>query len=102
MPRVAKPTEAGFTKTVLQFAKLHGWKVHHGRPALTAKGWRTPVMGDVGFPDIVLARAGRVLFAELKVGKNKPTHEQALWLAACGGVVWRPEMWDTISATLRG
>jgi hypothetical protein len=53
-----------------------------------------------GFPDLVLVRDGRIVFAELKVGRNRTTAAQDAWLAAlrrCGltAVVWRPEDWHS-------
>ncbi len=99
--KTLKLTEAKFTKMVIDLAKLHHWRVAHFRPARTNKGWRTAMSGDVGFPDLVLAKAGRVVFAELKVGKNWPTAEQAVWLEALEGsqnlsCIWYPEDWDDI------
>lgn len=103
------PNEAEFTAQVIQYAQLHGWRVAHFRPALTAKGWRTPVQGDgKGYPDLTLAKPGQLVFAELKVGKNAPAPEQSLWLAVLGtapgvGVyLWTPESWPEIERTLGG
>jgi hypothetical protein len=77
--------------------------VHHTRPALNRRGeWRTPIQGDAGFPDIVLARDGRIIFAELKRTGGRPTPQQQMWLetlAQCDGVevyVWNPNDWDRI------
>ena len=101
--RVAKLPEISerqFTDQVIELARLCGWHVVHFRPAKTAKGYRTALQGHAGFPDICAAKVGRVLFAELKVGKNKPTDEQAQWLAALDGdaetYVWYPQHWGTI------
>jgi hypothetical protein len=54
-----------------------------------------------------LLRPPRLLVAELKVGKNKPTAAQAEWLSAfrAAGVpafVWRPQDWPAIEQALRG
>src|SRR5690606_28778418 len=57
-----------------------GWKVHHTRPARTDKGWRTPLQGDAGYPDLTMARRGRVVIAELKSESGRVTREQAAWL----------------------
>jgi hypothetical protein len=67
-------------------------------------GWRTPVQGDPGTPDFVLARGGVVLLAELKTDRGRPTPDQVAWLGAAGGHgrLWRPADWDAILATLRG
>lgn len=100
-------TEREFTSQIVELCHLLGWRVAHFRPAWTGRGWRTPVQGDgAGFPDIIAARGARVIAAELKVGKGKPTAEQLEWLAvlAAAGVVttvWRPEDFDRIAETLR-
>lgn len=80
---------------VIEAAQLQGWCVMHQRPARTAKGWRTAIEGDAGFPDLVLARDGVVLLRELKREKEKPRPDQVTWLDALGdhGGVWRPSDW---------
>lgn len=84
--------ETDFTRAVLDLARLRGWKVTHFRPARTEKGWRTPVQGDAGFVDVVLARDGVVIHAELKTTKGRMTKEQAEWAIALGDShrLWRP------------
>lgn len=91
-------TEAQLQAAVIELAHLRGWKVAHFRPAQTAKGWRTPVQGDNGFPDLVLARRGDVLLIELKSEKGKVEPEQLAWGEAIGITwkVWRPSDWDLI------
>lgn len=88
---------------VLQTAALCGWRFCHFRPARTAQGWRTPVQGHRGFPDVALAKDGRFLAVELKGPKGKPSPDQLLWLAALGdhGRLWRPTNEDEIKETLR-
>jgi hypothetical protein len=70
-------TEAEFTDTVLRWAKVYRWRRFHVRG-----NTRRLIQGDVGFVDLVLVRKGCLIFAELKVGKNKPAPEQEAWLAA--------------------
>lgn len=100
--KTLRETEAGFTAAVLDLAKLHGWRSAHFRPAMTAHGWRTPVQGDgKGFPDLVLVRGPRIIFAELKAAKGRLSDEQEAWLADLRGTpaevyVWRPDDWDAI------
>jgi hypothetical protein len=88
---------------VLDLAKLKGWMVVHYRPARTAKGWRTPLEGDKGCPDIILARRGVVLLVELKSATGGPTKEQRAWLDALGGHarLWKPKDWDDILKELK-
>ncbi len=99
-------SEAEFQTQVMQFAKLHGWRVAHFRPGLTKDGrWRTAVSGDgKGFLDLVLVRE-RVIFAELKTERGQLTPEQLAWAAVLEMAgqtvcVWRPSDWAGIEQTL--
>ena len=106
--RAKKLSEAEFTRMVLALARLRGWRSAHFRPARTSTGWRTAVSGDgVGFPDLLLVKGTVLIVAELKVGRNKLTPEQAVWIAAfeAAGVpayCWRPCDWADIEAVLEG
>jgi hypothetical protein len=100
-------TEKEFTSQVIQLARLFGWRVSHFRPAQTRHGWRTAVSGDgAGFPDLVMVRGGRMIVAELKVGRNKATAEQNRWLDAfravpgCRVYLWFPCDWPMIERVL--
>lgn len=53
-----------------------GWRWHHVRRADWAQQ-----MGHAGFPDIVAARDGRILFLELKTESGRIDPEQTRWLA---------------------
>lgn len=99
-------TEREFQSQVVALARILGWRVHHTRPARTASGWRTPIQGDAGWPDLVLLRGSRLVVAELKVGRNRPTAEQAAWLEALNKAIaevylWTPLDWDEIERLLR-
>lgn len=94
---------------VIQLAHLFGWRVAHFRAAQTLSGhWRTACAGDgAGFPDLVLLKPDRVIYAECKGPKTRVSVEQHLWiegLRAAGQDVriWRPSDWPEIEATLRG
>lgn len=95
-------TEADWLRQVIDTALLHGWRVSHSRPARTSQGWRTPVQGHIGAPDLLLARGGDVICAELKTDRGRVSPEQHLWLAALGdhGRVWRPRDRDHVLARL--
>jgi hypothetical protein len=105
MTPAVKMSEYQLLSAVVQTAHTFGWLVHHDRPAMTEKGWRTPVQGDIGYPDLTLARRGRVLFVELKTDTGKLTEGQYGWLAALTDddnpfgsghpttQVWRPADW---------
>jgi hypothetical protein len=96
-------TEAAFQQRIVDLATLTGWHVTHFRAVFTGGRWRTPLTGHAGFPDLVLARNGVVLHAELKTDRGRLTAEQKAWLHALGphGRIWRPSDWDAIVATLR-
>jgi hypothetical protein len=76
------PTEAEFTRLVLQVARAKGWarRYHTHDSRRSSKG----------FPDWVMVNVAqkRILFLELKGwGARKPSDEQLEWLAdlaACG------------------
>ena len=96
-------SEAQFTSAVIELAMYRGWMVCHFRPARTARGWRTPIEGHKGFPDLVMARDGKVIYAELKVGRNKLRPDQELWATALPDLyVWTPaQLRDEIPDVLR-
>jgi len=92
-------TEEAFKAQILKLAGYLGWRTAHFRPAMTKRGWRTAVQGDgAGFPDLVLVRPPRLIFAELKSAKGKPSPEQVAWLSclwecereSLETYVWRP------------
>jgi hypothetical protein len=86
-------TERDYQRTILDTAKMFGWRIHHTRPAWTGKGWRTPLQGHAGFPDLVLAHehVTGVLFVELKRSDNQLTEDQARWgtVLTAAGADWR-------------
>lgn len=96
-------SESHLQSRIIDTAQLLGWRVAHFRAARTAKGWRTPLEGDPGFPDLVLARDGCLLAAELKAETGHVSAHQVEWLRHLGdhGRLWRPSDWDDIHAVLR-
>jgi hypothetical protein len=76
----ATATEADCQATIIEAARTLGYRVHHTRAARSRRGWRTPVQGDAGFPDLVLAGHGHLLVVELKRRGNRPTAQQQAWL----------------------
>lgn len=94
-------SEKQFTEMVVDRARWQGWLVFHPLAARTSKGWRTAGQGTPqGFPDLTLAKDGRVLFVELKSERGRLTEAQKTWLEALGGHVWRPSDWQKITAVL--
>lgn len=106
-------TEAQLQSAVIDAAHTFGWLVHHVKPARTPDGqFLTRIAGDAGFPDLVLARGGEVLFVELKSAVGKLRAAQEVWRDALmppetdathDYLVWRPSDWSdgTIIGALR-
>jgi hypothetical protein len=119
----ARLTEQQLLDRILHLAERTGWAVHHDRPARRAgAGWHTAIAGHAGFPDLVLARRGVVLFRELKgyqasgllgrVSSEQRDWGQQLWpgwrmphvadetanAARRGWLfdVWTPDDWDPL------
>ena len=85
-----KMTESQLQASILDLARTHRLLAFHVRDSRKSIG--------VGFPDLVLAGVGGVLFRELKNETLQPTPEQMTWLGTleAGGAdtaLWRPEHW---------
>lgn len=75
--------ESDFRRAVLDLADRFGWKVYAPQPKHKPQGY-TPK----GWPDLTLARRGRIVFLELKKQKGGTvTTEQQEWIdeLACVG-----------------
>jgi hypothetical protein len=91
-------SEARFLANVRAYALAHGWKFYHTHYSCKS---------DEGFPDVVCARAGRLVFLELKSATGKPTEAQMQWLGVLAHSVpgvevdcfW-PEDWPKIQEIL--
>lgn len=104
-------TEREFQAQVLTLAARLGWQAWHDRATNAARrcsacgATRRVPRNDPGWPDLVLVRRPRVVFAELKSERGAPTAEQEAWLdelRACGqeAYVWRPSQLDEIEEVL--
>ena len=94
-----------FERVITDALRLFGWRFVHQRPAQTARGWRTALTGDRGFPDFVAVRGSRLMFIEVKGDTGYPDAEQRVWgqaLEATGAEyhVWRPKDWDAVKHLL--
>jgi len=89
--------ERDFQQQVQDLARLCGFRVYH-----TYDSRRSPE----GYPDCCFVRPPRLIYAELKSERGKPTPAQLEWLhdlAEISGVevfIWRPSDWDQIVAAL--
>lgn len=93
LPRIS---EKQFQAQVIAYAKLRGYRIYHNPDSRRS---------TAGFPDLVLVRRPRVVFAELKTDTGRVRPEQTAWLdelRACGmtAVIWRPEDWPDVERTL--
>lgn len=99
-----KVTEADLLRTVVELAAWSGCLVHHCRPAFSIKGWRTPIQGDRGFPDLVIVHPRHgIVFVELKAVSGRLSGEQELWHLKLVGqnamwACWTPNELDDIVA----
>jgi len=95
--------EDDFLAAVTELATLTGWLVYHTYDSRRSQA---------GFPDLVLARADRLIFAELKTNKGVIRAAQVTWLDTLGAVahdqpnvsvyLWRPRDWAGIEKILLG
>lgn len=79
-------TEADWQTLIIDYARLHGWWVHH-----VFDSRRSPE----GWPDLVLIRPPELIIAELKrqTGKLTPAQARVLTMLEQCGIevhVWRP------------
>lgn len=101
-PRIS---EAAFQAQVLAFARRTGWLVHHSRPAQNRSGrYSTPISGDAGLPDLIMARRGSVAFLELKGDGGSIAAAQVAWARALLGMPddWRPDRGRAYVSPLEG
>jgi hypothetical protein len=109
MSRKLALSETDFQRQIIDLAHLRGWLTHHGRTALNRRGqWSSPMQGDTGFPDLVLARRWRLVIAEIKSDKGETSLEQREWLWELGSALgpghaflWIPREWPNIERILR-
>ena len=103
-------TEREFQERIITLARTLGWLVFHTHDS--RRQVRPGVfVGDsdaAGYPDLTLVhpRRHRVVWAELKVGSNKPTAKQQDWLDALAEAgeeahLWRPSDMDAIETVLK-
>lgn len=83
--------EAQLLANVRRVAKLLGWRCYHT--------WNSQ-NSEAGFPDVVLLRPPRLIFAELKRQSGVVSPEQQAWLQGLAEAgyecyLWRPDAWRT-------
>jgi hypothetical protein len=99
-PRVAiwrATSERDWRAQVVRWAIRGGWLVYFT--------WRSD-HSPSGFPDMVLLKGGRLVFAELKAEAGRLSKQQEAWLRAleaCDGIdvfVWRPHDEERVRSVL--
>ena len=109
--KTLKVNENDFQQQVIELAQYLGYRVAHFRGVRVQRKddsvyYQTPVQADgAGWPDLVLVRRSRIVYAELKSETGRLSPEQDEWLealAAAGGEcwVWRPSDWQEIQDVL--
>lgn len=89
-------TEKQFMAQVVEFAKLNGWLVYHTYDSRRSES---------GFPDLVMVKGRRIVFAELKRAGAYLTAHQTKWLdklrlTGAEVCLWYPGSWRIIESTL--
>lgn len=97
MNAVLEITERTFQDRVVQYARLNGWLCYHTHDSRRS---------EAGFPDLVLAREGELVFAELKTEKGRISQAQQGWIdlldtTEAQAYIWRPSNWEVIEEVLR-
>jgi hypothetical protein len=74
---------------IVDLAEIRGWLVYHTHDSRRSAP---------GFPDLVLVRGERLIFAELKSETGRVSPDQRLWLQALERTdaevyLWKPEDW---------
>lgn len=98
-------SESQWSGLVVELARLGGWTLRYH--VFNSK------RSNFGFPDWVLCKPPRLIFAELKSDVGKTTDDQEAWLAglrevekATGGLVqayvWRPSDYPEVVEILTG
>lgn len=90
--------EDAFQAQVIQLATVLGWRhIYHTHDSRRSQA---------GFPDLVMIRDRRILYAELKSERGRVSEAQVEWLDALNQTgsewyVWRPHNWDQIVKALK-
>jgi len=105
-------SERAFQTSVLELAERLHWRTAHFHSTMRQvrkKDGSYRFVGDkaaAGFPDLVMVRRERLVIAELKREKTRPTQAQTEWLSALMETpaevyLWHPRDFEQIEGVLR-
>ena len=75
--KIGKYTEKKFQNDLMERIETFNWLIFHCRDSRHADG-------DKGFPDLVIAKRGQILFVELKIAGGRLSPDQVEWKANLG------------------
>lgn len=86
-------SERNWQAMVIKLAENRGWKHYHAPDNKPVNGRIQKIVA--GFPDLVMVKGNRLIFAELKRELGKVSPEQESWLyalkiAGAECYIWRP------------
>ena len=96
-------SERDWQNQVIRYAIDLGWKHYHAPDNRPVNGRIQKVVA--GFPDLVLVKGERLIFAELKRELGTVSEAQTLWLAALEATgsecyIWRPSQMREVKEIL--
>jgi len=95
-PKISALSEREFQAEVMDIANKLGWRFYHTHDSIGSQA---------GFPDLVMVRGKRLIFAELKTEKGKLSKQQVGWITDLGLCVpvylWRPSMMQEVIDCLK-
>lgn len=96
-------SERQFQSFVIARALNNGWTYYHAPDNKPDKNGRIQSGIVKGFPDLVLLKGSKLVFAELKTETGRVSPEQKEWLAklsatGCETYIWRPSQWKEVDA----
>lgn len=94
--RSRQVTEREFLQQIRTLARTMNWLCYHTHDSRRS---------EPGFPDLVLTKGARLIFAELKTDIGKTTNEQIVWMASLEATgaevyIWRPREFDRVVSIL--
>lgn len=101
-------SEKQFQHTIIDFAQAIGYRVYHQIDTGACQACQAPNYSKrigPGFPDLVIAGRGKLIYAEVKSETGKLSVDQEMWRdllleAGAQWYLWRPSSWTEIEKAL--